>query len=180
MLSTIHTADVIQTRKKDRSGENVRKLKVIHDCNQKIFVVYKNDTVVRKYSSIRKAYKWTTKVVFHFLEEAIFDLLLMYSKNNGKKKFLEFKVEVIRQILSSTNITIAAPQLFNRLKGRHFTSKIPPAEKKVKPRKGCVVCYSKEIRKESRYHCNNCEQKPGLCPAPCFKLHHTLVDYSQP
>ena len=39
MLSTIHTADVIQTRKKDRSGENVPKLKVIHDCNQKICVV---------------------------------------------------------------------------------------------------------------------------------------------
>lgn len=63
----------------------------------------------------------------------------MYSKNNGKKKFLEFKVEVIRQIFSSTNITCAAPQLFDRLKGHHFTSKIPPAEKKVKPRKGCVV-----------------------------------------
>ena len=39
MLSTIHTADVIQTRKKDRSGENVPKLKVINDCNQKICVV---------------------------------------------------------------------------------------------------------------------------------------------
>ena len=92
MLSTIHTADVIQARKKDRSGENVRKLKVIHDCNQKICVVYKNDTVVRKYSSIRKAYKWTTKVVFHFLEEAIFDLLLMYSKSNGKKSFWNSKL----------------------------------------------------------------------------------------
>ena len=75
------------------------------------------------------------------------------------KKFLEFKVEVVRQMLSSTNITIAAPQLFDRLKGRHFPSEIPPKEKKVKPQKRCVVCYSNEIRKESRYHCNDCEQK---------------------
>ena len=65
----------------------------------------------------------------------------MYSKNNDKKKFLEFKVEVIRQTLSSTNITMAAP----RLKGHHFSSEIPPTEKKVKPQKSCVVCYSKKI-----------------------------------
>lgn len=68
-------------------------------------------------------------------------------------------------MLSSTNITIAAPQLFDCLKGRHFPSEIPPTEKQVKPQKCCVVCYSKEIRKESRYHGNNCEQKPKLCPA---------------
>ena len=62
-----------------------------------------------------------------------------------KKKFLEFKVELVRQMLSSTNITIAAPQLFDCLKGCHFPSEILPTEKKVKPQKRCVVCYSKEI-----------------------------------
>ena len=82
-------------------------------------------------------------------------------------------------MLSSTNITIDAPQLFDRLKGHHFPSEISPTEKKVKPLKRSIVCYSKEIRKESRYHCNNCVQKPGLCQAPCFMLYHTLVDYSQ-
>ena len=179
MLSTIHTADVIQTRKKDRSRENVRKLKAIHDYNQKMGGVDKNHGMVGNYSCIRKTYKWTTKVFFHFLEEAIFNSFLLHSKNNGKKKFLEFKVEVVCQMLSSTNITIAAPQLFDRLKGRNFSSKILPTEKKVKSQKRCVVCYSKEIQKESRYHCNNCEQKPGLCQAPCFMLYHTLVDYSQ-
>ena len=83
-------------------------------------------------------------------------------------------------MLSSTNITIAAPQLFDRHKGHHFPSEIPPTEKKVRPQKRCVVCYSKESRKESQYHCKNGEQKPGLCPAPCFMLYHILVDYSQP
>ena len=52
-------------------------------------------------------------------------------------------------MLSSTNITIAAPQLFDHLKGCHFPSEIPPTEKQVKPQKCFVVCYSKEIRKES-------------------------------
>ena len=42
MLSTIHTGEVFQTGKKDRSRENVRKLKVIHDYNQKMDGVDKN------------------------------------------------------------------------------------------------------------------------------------------
>ena len=75
------------------------------------------------------------------------------------------------------NSSKAAPQLFDRLKGHHFSSKIPPMKKKVKPQKRYVIV---EIRKESIYHCNNCEQMPGLCPAPCFRLYHTLVSYSQP
>ena len=105
----------------------------------------KNDAMVGNYSCIRKTYQWTTKVSFNFLEEAIFNSFLLYSKNNGKKKFLEFQVEVVCQMLSYTNITIAAPQLFDRLKGRRFPSEIPPTEKKVKPQKRCVVWYSKEI-----------------------------------
>ena len=145
MLSTIHTADVIQTGKEDRSGENVRRLKVIHDYNQKLGGADKNDAMVGNYSCIRKTYKWTTKIFFYFLEEAVFNLFLLYSKNNGKKEFLEFKVEVVYQVSSSSNITITAPQLSDRLKGRHFPSKIAPTEKKAKPQKRCVVCYSKEI-----------------------------------
>ena len=84
MLSTIHTGDVFQTGKKDQSRENVRKLKVIHDYNQKMDGVDKNDGMVGNYSCIRKTYNWTNKVFFHFLEEAIFNSFLLYSKNNGK------------------------------------------------------------------------------------------------
>ena len=73
-------------------------------------------------------------------------------------------------MLSSTDTNVTAGQMFERLQGRHFSSKIPATEKKQKPQKRCVVCYSKDIRKESRYQCGNCKQKPGLCPAPCFAI----------
>ena len=52
MLSTIHTAEIVRIEKKDHSGENVRKLKVIHHYNQKIDRVYKNDAMVGNYSCI--------------------------------------------------------------------------------------------------------------------------------
>ena len=54
MLSTIHTAEVVQTGKKDHSGKNVRKLKVIHDYNKKMGGVDKNDAKFGNYSCIRK------------------------------------------------------------------------------------------------------------------------------
>ena len=66
MLSTIHTTEVVQTRKKDCSGENVRNLKVIHDYNQNMGEADKDDAMFGNYSCIRKTYKWTTKVFFHF------------------------------------------------------------------------------------------------------------------
>ena len=47
--------------------------------------VDKNDAMTGNYSCIRRTYKWTTKeFFFHFLEEAIFNSFLLYSKSNGK------------------------------------------------------------------------------------------------
>ena len=46
--------------------------------------VDKKDAMVGNYSYVRKTYKWTTKVFFQFLEEAIFNSFLLYSKNNTK------------------------------------------------------------------------------------------------
>ena len=66
MLSTIHTTEVVQTGKKDRSGENVPNLKVIHDYNQNMGETGKDDAMFGNYSCSRKTYKCTTKVFFHF------------------------------------------------------------------------------------------------------------------
>ena len=49
--------------------------------------VDKNDAMVGNYSYVRKTYKWTTKVFFQFLEEAIFNSFLLYSKNNTKNVY---------------------------------------------------------------------------------------------
>ena len=46
--------------------------------------VDKNDAIVGSYSCIRRTYKWTTKMFFHFLEETVFNSILLYSKSNRK------------------------------------------------------------------------------------------------
>ena len=45
----------------------VKKLAVIHDYNQHMGGVDQNDAQLEHYSPLRKSYKWTTKVFFHYL-----------------------------------------------------------------------------------------------------------------
>ena len=129
-------------------------------------------------SSIRKTYKWYIKIFFHFLEEVLFNAFVVYSKR-AKRKLLNsccLKFEVIGEMLEDAH-QIPADSEFDQLKGRHFLSVISPSKSKEKPQKRCVVCYKNKVRKESRYHCKNCQDHPGLCPASCFRIYHTQTDF---
>ena len=172
----MHKADIVNVRK--LSYGDVKKLKVIHDHNQKMGGVDENDAMTGSYSSIRKTYKWYVKIFLHFLEEALFNAFVVCSKEGEKKitKFMPFKLEVIREMLEDAQ-KMPADSEFDRLKGHHFLSVIPSSKSKEKPQKRCVVCYKNKVRKESRYHCKNCQDHPGLCPAPCFMRYHTQIDF---
>jgi hypothetical protein len=41
-----------------------------------------------------------------------------------------------------------------RLTERHFISKLPPSEKKARPRRRCVVCQKQRKRKDTLYWCD--------------------------
>lgn len=106
--------------------------------------------MISNYSCIRKSYKWYTKIFFHFLEEAVYNAFVIYDKiEEGKKhKFMQFKFEVARQLL------FLQPK-----------------------RKRCIMCYKNNLRRETRYHCDQCISNPGLCAAPCFMRYHTHINY---
>ena len=57
--------------------------------------------MIGNYSGIRKTYKWYIKIFFYFLEEALYNALVVYSKEDEKKitKFMLFRLEVIREML---------------------------------------------------------------------------------
>ncbi|KAL4120990.1 hypothetical protein QTP88_013581 [Uroleucon formosanum] len=72
--------------------------------------------------------------------------------------------------------------LENRLKGRHFISKIPPTLSKVHPRRVCKVCAEKAKRstgnrgrKETSYYCSSCNTP--LCVDECFEIYHIKQNY---
>ena len=73
MLSTIHKADTVNVRRRNRCKDNIiQKPKVIHDYNQKMGGVDKNDAIIGNYSCIRKSYQWYIKIFFHYLVETCF------------------------------------------------------------------------------------------------------------
>ena len=171
----MHKADSVNVNRRNRCNDQIQKPTVIHDYNQKMGGVDKNDAMIGNYSCIRKSYKWYTKIFFHFLEEAVYNAFDIYDKaEEGKKhKFMQFKLEVVRQMLQDVSVPPDPRAEFDRLKCRHCPTLIPATQNKEKPQKRCIVCYKNNVRRESRYHCEQCVTNPWLCATPCFLRYHT-------
>ena len=71
----IHTMEEVVSGKSDESGRSVKILRLISDYNKHIGGVDKNDVLVGNNSCARKSYKWTRKVFFLFIEEAVLFIL---------------------------------------------------------------------------------------------------------
>ena len=84
-LSTIHNTAVSNTNKKNKDGEIVSKLKLVQGYNKNMGGVERNDALIGNYTSVRKLLKWTTKVAFHFIGEAILNAFLLFNKSNPGK-----------------------------------------------------------------------------------------------
>ena len=133
--------------------------------------VGRNDALIGNFTSVHKSFKWTTKVAFHFIEEAILNAFILFNKANpGKIRFMHFKLNIIKSIISWSQPS--APSYNLPFVGRHFLQLIPPTAAKSNPQKKCRMCCQKGVRKEIRYKCRNSFDHPGLCPAPCFGEYH--------
>ena len=121
--------------------------------------------------------KWTKKVAFHFIEEAVLNAYLLNKKSDNRKRYLKFKLDAISALLSAGGTDITALTAGDHLSGHHFPEVIPPTPMKQNPQKGCVVCTRNKRIKESRYQCKDCPVRPRLCAAPCFQILHTQANY---
>ena len=133
--------------------------------------VDRNDALIGNYTSVNKSFKWTTKVAFHFIEEAILNAFILFNKANpGKIRFMHFKLNTIKSIINRSQPS--APSYNFPLVGRHFLQLIPPTAAKSNPQNKCRMCCRKGVRKEIRYQCRNSFDHPGLRPAPFFEEYH--------
>ena len=105
---------------------------LVNDYNKYMGGVDRNDALIGNYTSVRKTYKWTMKVVFHFVEEAVLNAFILYSKQSlGEMRFMNNQMEVIKKSLqraSATDERNTDPEI-----GRHFLQLIPLTEKKTNP-----------------------------------------------
>ena len=99
----------------------------------------RNDALIGNYSSVRKSMKWTTKVAFHFIEEAIWNAFVLFNKANPTKiRFMHFKLNIIKSLISRPQPS--APSYNLPLVGRHFLHFIPPTDAKSNSQKKCRMC----------------------------------------
>ena len=124
---------MVNTGRRDREGNQVRKLQVVHHYNRYMGGVDRNDEMIANYISVRKSMKWTKKVAFHSIEEAVLNAYLLNKKSDNRKRHLKFKLDTISALLSAGGTEIAAPTADDRLSGRHFPEVIPPTPMKQNP-----------------------------------------------
>ena len=140
ILSTMHKADAVNVCGRSGRKDNIiQKPKVIDDY---MGGVDKNGAIIGNYSCIRKSYKWYINTFFHYLEEVVFNVFIIYKNYHLQPKytFMELKLEIIRSMLGHAASHVEPSLKFDRLKCRHFAEVIPATEKKEKPQKRCVVC----------------------------------------
>ena len=119
--------------------------------------------------------KCTTKVTFHYIEETVLNSFTLFDKVIGKKRFLQFKLLLIRQMLRG----VIRGRNFQSVPNadRQFLELVPANDKKEKSQKRCVVCTKEEKKKkENIYQCKTCSNHPWLCLVPYFEVFHTVFE----
>lgn len=188
MLTTLHTADMVHTGKKDPVKKtDISKPKCIVDYNTNMGAVDRTDMLQSSIQSVRKSVKWYKKLFFHLLDMTLLNSHAVYKMKTGENiPVADFQLKLVKELLAKYKISKPrstsrkAPDTDSplRLTERHFISQFSKDQGTNKqPRKRCVVCSKKNIRKETTYCCPSCDVP--LCVIPCFKNYHTLVAYGK-
>ena len=111
-------------------------LKLVQDYNKNMGGVGRNDALIGNYNPVHKSLKWTTKVAFYFIEEALLNAFILFNKANpGKIQFIHLKLNIIKSIIRRSQPS--APSCNLPLVGHHFLQLIPPTAAKSNPQKKC-------------------------------------------
>ena len=147
--------------------------------------VDRTDQLVEYYDICRKSQKWYRKVAFHFIHMRLIDSFSIYNFLKKKITSLDFTLQIIQHLCKSEEEEKVREGSIGRLSGRHFMEKVfkkEPVDNNIMKRKfskRCKVCYARKIRRETRYQCKTCPEKPGLCPDTCFEIYHTKGNYKK-
>ena len=196
MLSTIHNANEMLTKKKDAHGNRLPKPVCIHQYTQNMSGVDISDQYMSFHLALRKSMKWWRKLFFHMMNMTILNAYILNKKFGKKKMCKDDYVEYIANWLVDTSvegITCRPKKQFNRassarLVDRHFPQKKPVRQGTKVQGIMCKACNftRKQLtemghpeavvpKKTSIYWCEECEIP--LCVTPCFQIYHTNQDY---
>ena len=153
----------------NRRGDQKMKPNIVRDYNDGMSGIDRTDQMLPYHSALRiNRYK---KVGIHTFEMFLVNSFHLYNQNKPKKD--QLRLMHFREKVSSSLIGQLPPSSKMRPQMNfHYMDIHPETEKKAKPTKPCRICSSNKIRRETRYFCATCNEKPALCVNPCFLIHH--------
>ena len=84
ILSTIHSANELLTKKKDRHGNRIPKPVCIHQYTKNMSGVDISDQYLSHHVAMRKSMKWSQKLFFHLFNMIILNSYILNKKLGGK------------------------------------------------------------------------------------------------
>jgi len=185
MLTTAHNSACTTVTVHRKDMQTMDKPDCILNYNRKMGGVDRSDQLIQPYDCTRKSKIWYKKLCLHLLQLALLNAHIVYKQSSAEAKlsFLDFSNEVIAELLKASTdddeseLDTVPHENVLRLTGRHYPMKIPLGPQQTKVMKRCKVCHKKKIRRESRYTCDQCPSKPGLCVDTCFRLYHSKRKY---
>ena len=78
MLSSMHTAEMVNTQKRHRNGKHIIKLQCVLSYNEEMGEVDRSDQQASIYQCVRKCVKWYKKLFFYVLDMCIVNSFLLH------------------------------------------------------------------------------------------------------
>lgn len=184
ILSTLHKSGTTERHVRGRNRATIHKPNSVLEYNLNMGAVDKMDQLLQPYSATRKSMKWYRKLAIHLIQVSMLNAFVIFkSAQGGERTYLQFQHDVLKALLSRGQPNEVQDEVDDesvRRVERHFIIHIPPTPKKQNPTKRCRVCHARGIRRESRFYCNQCPTKPGLClENGCFKIYHTEENFGE-
>lgn len=168
----MHVVEMVDVA--NRNGRLSKKPNIVRDYNQGMSGIDRSDQMLSYYTSLRKTIRWPKKVSLHIIEIYIYiqNAHKIFQKvTSSKMKLIRFREEFVIALVGEENEDLYPARKKTRLEF-HYLESLPPTEKKQRPTKPCRICTQAGKRRESRYFCPVCEEKPALCVEDCFKKFH--------
>ncbi|XP_064598479.1 piggyBac transposable element-derived protein 4-like [Liolophura sinensis] len=171
-ITNMHNMKMVNVT--NRNQKVSQKPNIVRDYNNGMSGIDRSDQMLSYYSALRKTIRWYKKIGLHVLEIMLFNAHIMYNESVGEQmRMLRFREKVTLHLLGNVDLqptpTEGPPaETFHHLVG------VPPTEKKERPTKPCHQCTKNGRRRETRYICPVCPEKPALCVDPYFKVYHVL------
>lgn len=171
-LSTRHGIEMLNTGKKNRKGEEIKKPEAVIFYNKNKQGIDISDQMASYYTPLRKTIRWYHKLAFHLLlGTAMVNSLILYKEVTGKNIQISEFIQNISQELSQLG-DINSPS--SQTKKHYLVEGSEVNNGNRKKRRRCGKCYinlSKEFGREEAQkkckqvytYCSTCDDKPYLC-----------------